>query len=258
MSKKRSNALRKEQEMMTHNRHTQTFYQRHQTESNTIQFNPQKQRRPINLVPKSVNQEDYILALTNPKTDVVVISGPAGTGKTYLAILAAIQAYRNKECERIVLCRPSISVDNESHGFLPGDLTAKLEPWVKPMIDVFREFYAVKEIEHMLSEQIIECAPLGMLRGRTFKNTWVIMDEAQNATPTQFKMILTRIGEGSKMVIMGDVEQTDRKTPDNGLLDLQHRLVMSPIPGLEVCRFDARDIRRHRIIEHVLLAYDTP
>jgi len=256
LSRKKSSALRKEQDYSTQ-KHYQTFYQKQpmETTSNIVSFNPQKQRKAVNLVPKTVNQESYILALQNEDTDVVVVSGPAGTGKTYLAILAAIQAMRNRECDRIVLCRPSISIEGEDHGFLPGDLNQKLEPWMKPMIDVLREFYAMKEIEGMLAEEIIEFAPLGLMRGRTFKNTWVLLDESQNATPTQLKMLLTRIGIGSKFVIMGDVEQTDRKTPDNGLMDLQDKLNSSPIDGIEICSFDSRDIQRHRLIGEVLKLY---
>jgi phosphate starvation-inducible PhoH-like protein len=256
LSRKKSSAVRKEQDYSS-NKHYHTYYQKQpmETQSNIVSFNPQKQRKSVNLVPKTVNQESYILALQNEATDVVVVSGPAGTGKTYLAILAAIQAMRNRECDRIVLCRPSISIEGEDHGFLPGDLNQKLEPWMKPMVDILREFYAMKEIEGMLAEEIIEFAPLGLMRGRTFKNTWVLLDEAQNATPTQLKMLLTRIGVGSKFVIMGDVEQTDRKTPDNGLMDLQDKLNSSPIDGIEICKFDTRDIQRHRLIGEVLKLY---
>lgn len=257
MSRRKNSAIRKEQEkytkQMTKN-DTQTHYRKHE---NTIEFNPQRQRRAINLIPKSINQENYILALCDDSINVVVGAGPAGTGKTYLATLAAIQALRSKQCERIILTRPAITVDDEKHGFLPGDLNQKMEPWTRPLLDVFREFYHVKEIEHMLAEQIIEISPLAFMRGRTFKNAYVILDEAQNATPSQFKMLLTRIGDNSKIVLVGDTDQADRKRSDNGLLDLQHRLSMYPIPSLIVCKFDERDIQRHSIIEHVLLAYKT-
>jgi phosphate starvation-inducible protein PhoH and related proteins len=253
LSKRKTSAVRRDHQDF--NQH-QTFYQKHQElESNTIKFNPQRQRKTVNLVPKTVNQESYILALQNQATDVVVVSGPAGTGKTYLAILAAIQAMRNRECDRIVLCRPNVSIEDEQHGFLPGDLNQKLAPWVRPMVDVLHEFYAVKEVELMLAEQTVEFAPLGYMRGRTFKNTWIIADEMQNATPTQLKMLLTRIGSGSKIIVTGDIEQTDRKSIDNGLMDLQEKLSKSPTEGIETCFFDSRDIQRHRLIGEILKLY---
>jgi phosphate starvation-inducible PhoH-like protein len=253
LSRKKSNAVRREYDQQPQKSH-QTFYQKHE-DSNTINFNPQKQRKQVNLVPKTVNQENYILALQDADTDVVVAGGPAGTGKTYLATLAAIQAYRNKEVSRIVLCRPAVSIEGEEHGFLPGDLTAKLAPWVRPITDILREFYNIKEIEHMIAEEIIEFAPLGFLRGRTFKDTFLILDEAQNASPLQLKSLLTRIGKGSKFVINGDIEQADRKTKDNGLMDLTERLDRHPIEGVEVCQFEVKDVQRHRLIGHVLNLY---
>jgi len=229
-------------------------------QSKTIDFSQAhqqkvKQRKPAELVPKTINQEKYILALLNDETDIVVVSGPAGTGKTYLAMVAAIKALRSGECSSIILTRPAVGVDDEKHGFLPGDLNAKMEPWTRPLLDVLREYYSVKEIQQMLEEQIIEIAPLAFCRGRNFKNSWVILDEAQNATPSQLKMIMTRIGIGSKIVITGDVEQTDRKTTQNGLQDLVDRLESSRVPGLTTCKFDVRDVQRHKIIEHVLKLY---
>jgi phosphate starvation-inducible PhoH-like protein len=228
------------------------------TDGNTINFTQATQarkRKPVELVPKTENQAQYIAALTDPDTDIVIATGPAGTGKTYLAMQAALRAYRDGLCERIVLTRPSISIENESHGFLPGDLNSKLEPWVRPMVDVFREYYSLKEIKYMLETETLELAPLGMMRGRTFKNTWLMLDEAQNATPAQLKMLLTRIGYDSKIIISGDVEQTDRRTPDNGLLDLCDRLDRSSVAGIQVCEFTSRDIQRHRLVGEVLKLY---
>jgi len=211
--------------------------------------------KPVQLVPKSLNQEKYILALLDESTDIVVVTGPAGTGKTYLAMQAAIKALRNGDCDRIILTRPAIGVDDEKHGFLPGDINQKMEPWTRPLLDVLREYYTTKEITHMLEEQIVEIAPLAFCRGRNFKNSWIVLDEAQNATPSQLKMIMTRIGVNSKIVITGDIEQTDRKTADNGLLDLQNRLRKGVIPGLQLCHFELKDVQRHKIIEHVLRMY---
>jgi phosphate starvation-inducible PhoH-like protein len=148
-----------------------------------------------------------------------------------------------------------VGVDDEKHGFLPGDLNQKMEPWTRPLLDVLREHYTAAEITHMLDEQIVEIAPLAFCRGRNFKHSWIVLDEAQNCTPSQLKMIMTRIGIGSKIVITGDIEQTDRKTADNGLMDLLVRLDKGTIPGLQSCKFDARDIQRHKIIEHVLKLY---
>lgn len=260
LSRKKSSAVRRDQEQfsMISNKEAQAYYQkqnRHHQDENTISFNPQKQRKPVNLVPKTINQEDYILALTDETIDVVIAGGPAGTGKTYLSTLAAIQALRNKAVNRLVLCRPAVSIENENHGFLPGTLTEKLAPWVRPITDILREFYSIKEIEHMLAEEIIEFAPLGFLRGRTFKNTFLILDEAQNATPMQLKSLLTRIGQGSKFVINGDVEQTDRVSKDNGLMDLCDRLEENPVPGMATCQFTVKDVQRHRLIGEVLKLY---
>ena len=130
-----------------------------------------------------------------------------------------------------------------------------MEPWTRPLIDVLREYYTAKEITHMLDEQIVEIAPLAFCRGRNFKNSYVVLDEGQNTTPNQLKMIMTRIGFNSKIVITGDIEQTDRRTVDNGLLDLQTRLEKGGIPGLQLCKFEVKDVQRHKIIEHVLRLY---
>ena len=191
-------------------------------QENTIRFDqvkPQKQR-PIDIVPRTRNQEKLVLALQDSDQSIVVTAGPAGTGKTYLAMLAAVKAFRAGDVDRIVLTRPAVGVEGEEHGFLPGDLNQKMDPWVRPLTDILREYYKQQDIAAMLEEQTIEIAPLGFMRGRTFKNAYIIADEMQNATPNQCKMLMTRIGENSKIVITGDIEQADRIKGNNGLADL--------------------------------------
>ena len=231
-------------------------YQRQLQQDNTINFNQALKRKHIEFHPKSINQENLITSLLDPQTNITVATGPAGTGKTYLAMLAAIKAFRDGACERIVLTRPAVGVDDEKHGFLPGDLNSKMEPWTRPLFDVLREFYTKKEVARMLDEQTIEISPLAFMRGRTFKDAWIIADEMQNATPSQMKMLMTRIGENSKIVITGDVEQTDRTVHNNGLIDLCKRLETQR-DGLSVCYMNNRDIQRHPIIDTVLEIYAT-
>ena len=254
MSKRKTGALRKEQNSKKMQKIT-TYYDSNES-NNTIDFNQKhKVKKSIELVPQSVNQENYILNLMDASKDIVVVYGPAGTGKTYLGMLAALKALRQGECKNIILSRPAVAVDDEKHGFLPGDINSKMEPWVRPLLDILKEYYSMKEVEYMIKEQIVEITPLAFCRGRNFKNSWVILDEAQNATPSQVKMLMTRIGIGSKIVITGDVEQTDRRTKDNGLLDLIYRLENDPVSEIGLSRFEPKDIRRHRIIEKILNLY---
>ena len=226
---------------------------------NTISFSqvsptPQKVRK-IDLIPRTRNQERLVLALQDPEQHIVVTVGPAGTGKTYLAMLAAVKAFREGEVQRIVLTRPAVGVEDEKHGFLPGDLNQKMDPWVRPLTDILREYYKQPDINDMIQEQLIEISPLAFMRGRTFKDAFIIADEMQNATPSQVKMLMTRIGENSKIVITGDVEQADRKGVNNGLLDLCDRLHDSGVKGIAVANLDGRDIQRHPIISSVLQLY---
>ena len=225
--------------------------------ANTIAFNtaPRAQPRRIDLIPRTRNQERLVMALQDPDQHIVVTAGPAGTGKTYLAMLAAVKNLREGVCDRIVLTRPAVGVEGESHGFLPGNLVAKMEPWTRPLLDVMREYYRPQDIVAMIEDQVLEISPLAYMRGRTFKNLWIIADEMQNATPAQVKMLMTRIGQNSKIVITGDVEQADRAQGDNGLYDLCAKLGQTAVAGIAVCEMQTRDVQRHSIIGPVLKLY---
>lgn len=227
-------------------------------QENTIRFDqakPQKQH-PIDIVPRTRNQERLVLALQSADQSIVITAGPAGTGKTYLAMLAAVKAFREGAVDRIVLTRPAVGVEDEKHGFLPGDLNAKMDPWVRPLTDILREYYRQPDIQAMIEEQTIEIAPLAFMRGRTFKSSYIIADEMQNATPSQVKMLMTRIGEGSKIVITGDTDQADRRIADNGLADILTRLKKGGVKGISLCEFESKDIQRHHMITHVLKLYE--
>ena len=213
-------------------------------------------KQQINLIPRSRTQEAYVDALLNDNKLIVFASGPAGTGKTMLAVLAGIKAYKQGLVDKIVMTRPAVGVDDERHGFLPGDLNQKMEPWTRPLFDVFHEYYSPTETARMLEEQIIEISPLAFMRGRTFKNAWIVADEMQNATPNQMKMLLTRLGEGSKIVVTGDVKQTDRKVADNGLLDfMQLNKSYGRSDYVEAIQFSHKDIERHPAVSEVLKIY---
>lgn len=224
---------------------------------NTIDFRQARKTQPrhIELKPKTRAQEQLILSLLDKDTPITVAVGPAGTGKSYLAMLAALQAFRNRQCQRIILTRPAVGVEDERHGFLPGDLVRKMEPWTRPLLDIMKEFYSAKDVAAMIDDEVIEISPLAFMRGRTFKNAWIVADEMQNATPNQVKMLMTRIGENSKIVITGDVEQTDKTNSNNGLMDICQRLREQAPRGIDVCELGHRDVQRHPIIGTVLKLY---
>ena len=183
---------------------------------------------------------------------MVFALGYAGSGKTYLATLFAIQQLQSRSVSKVVITRPNIAVDDKDIGFLPGDILKKMAPWTKPVLDVFEEHYSMKEIAHMIEEGTIELVPVAYLRGRTFKNAVVILDEAQNTTRNSMLSALTRIGEGTKMIITGDVRQSDRGK-DNGLTDFISRF--DGTPSIAVCHFDKDSVERHPVITDILRMY---
>ena len=224
--------------------------------SNVVQLNTsytkQKQKH-VTILPRNRNQETYVLKLLDDTKDIVFGIGPAGTGKTLLAVQVAVKLFLSGSIDKIIVTRQAVSVD-EDLGFLPGTLEQKMAPWTRPIFDVLREYFQAKEIEGMIEEGIIEIAPLAYMRGRTFKRSFILADEMQNATPNQMKMLLTRLGEESQMAVTGDLAQADRKA-DNGLIDFTNLLAKSNSTHLDIVHFAQGDIERHNAVKEVLQVY---
>jgi phosphate starvation-inducible PhoH-like protein len=214
---------------------------------------PQKKQR-VSLYARNENQKTYIQKLQDEQKSIVFAIGPAGTGKTMLAVQHGIKLFQEGVVDKIVVTRPAVSVD-EDLGFLPGTLNEKMAPWTRPIFDVFAEYYQQKDIARMLEEGVIEISPLAYMRGRTFKNAYIVADEMQNATVNQMKMLLTRLGENSKMVVTGDLAQADRLN-DNGLINFCNLLgERTAYRHLDIVQFDQRDIERHEAVKEVLKIY---
>lgn len=201
--------------------------------------------------PKTVGQQQYIGALQ--KFDVVFAVGPAGTGKTYLAVVMAIRALRNRNVNRLILTRPAVEA-GEKLGFLPGDLQEKVDPYLRPLYDSLYDVLGFESTQKYLERQIIEVAPLAYMRGRTLEDSFVILDEAQNTTPEQMKMFLTRLGYGSRAVITGDVTQVDLpRGQQSGLIHA--REVLKNIEGISFQELSGQDIVRHPLVRKIVRAY---
>ena len=234
----------------------QRVKKRFTSEVNIIDFQPylpaKKQR--VSIQARNANQKLYLTKLYEEATSIVLAIGPAGTGKTMLAVQFGVKLFQEGKVDKIVVTRPAVSVD-EDLGFLPGTLNEKMAPWTRPIFDVLGEYYQTKEIAKMLEEGVIEISPLAYMRGRTFKNAYIVADEMQNATVNQMKMLLTRLGEGSKMVVTGDLAQADRVS-DNGLVNFCNLLTgKSGLQHIDIIQFDNRDIERHDAVKEVLAVY---
>jgi phosphate starvation-inducible PhoH-like protein len=204
--------------------------------------------------PKSINQQKYLQAIENENTKLVIANGPAGTGKTLFACISAIELLKNKNIDKIILTRPLVTVEEEI-GFLPGNINQKMDPWTKPILDIFSEYYKRQEIDQMIYNNIIEIIPLGFMRGRTFKNAWIVADEMQNSTVSQMKMLLTRLGENSRLVITGDLEQYDKISELNGLEDFLQKFKGKRSASITSFEFQRCDIQREEVVKEVLDIY---
>jgi|TARA_B100001093_G_scaffold64742_1_gene54664 phosphate starvation-inducible PhoH-like protein len=220
---------------------------------NVVDINVKQKKTQVNILPRNRNQETYVLSLLNQQKDIVFGIGPAGTGKTLLAVQVAVKLFKEGAIDKIIVTRPAVSVD-EDLGFLPGTLEDKMAPWTRPIFDVLRDYFNAREIEGMIAEGIIEIAPLAYMRGRTFKRSFILADEMQNATQNQMKMLLTRLGEQSMMAVTGDLAQADR-LKDNGLINFTNLLESRGSDSLDVVRFEQGDIERHKAVAEVLRVY---
>lgn len=200
---------------------------------------------------KTVGQKAYVDAIK--KNTVVFGVGPAGTGKTYLAVCMAVSAFKSKQVEKIILTRPAVEA-GEKLGFLPGDLQEKVDPYLRPLYDALQEMLGVETYAKLMERGSIEVAPLAYMRGRTLSNAFIILDEAQNTTKEQMKMFLTRMGEGSKMIITGDVTQIDLDGKQSGLVHATD--VLDGVDGIAVCRLTAKDVVRHPLVMRIIRAYE--
>ena len=204
------------------------------------------------ILPKTVKQAAYLNAIE--EGDIVFAIGPAGTGKTYLAMAAALSALNRREIERIHLVRPAVDA-GESLGFLPGDFTEKVAPYLRPLYDALNDMLPLDRVQKLLDQEIVEVAPLAYMRGRTLNNSVVILDEAQNTTLSQMRMLLTRLGNNSKAIITGDDTQIDLpKREDSSLLKIQY--VLRTIEGIHFVRFGDEDVVRHHLVQSIIQAFD--
>ncbi len=200
---------------------------------------------------KTVGQKAYVDAI---KKDTVVFGvGPAGTGKTYLAVCMAVSAFKSRQVEKIILTRPAVEA-GEKLGFLPGDLHEKVDPYLRPLYDALQELLGLETYGKLMERGAIEVAPLAYMRGRTLSNAFIILDEAQNTTREQMKMFLTRMGEGSKVVVTGDVTQIDLDGKESGLVHATK--VLEGVEGIAVCRLTAKDVVRHPLVMRIIRAYE--
>ncbi|NJK72714.1 MAG: PhoH family protein, partial [Synechococcaceae cyanobacterium SM2_3_60] len=217
-------------------------------------------RRGESIRARTPRQATYIQAIQ--AHELTFGLGPAGTGKTYLAAVMAVQALLQKQCDRIILTRPALEA-GEKLGFLPGDLQAKIDPYLRPLYDALYEFIDSERLARLLEQGVIEVAPLAYMRGRTLNNAFVILDEAQNTTPEQMKMFLTRMGSRSRVVVTGDLSQSDLGPRQSSGLAVATQ-VLSGVDGIYFCRFEAEDVVRHPLVQKIVSAYaafevrDTP
>ena len=222
-----------------------------------LQYLSEKEKKEFEskfTIPRNDSQKYYARLLKQKTKKIVVSTGPAGTGKTLLATEQGVRMFLSGGYDKLIFTRPSVSVD-EDLGFLPGTLEEKMAPWIRPIYDVLYNFITPKEVTILLEEKVIEIAPLGYMRGRTFKNCWIVADEMQNSTISQMKMLMTRLGENSKLVVTGDLDQYDRVSDINGLEDFLNKFRGKRSSSISSVEFQNGDILREEVVKEILEIY---
>lgn len=204
--------------------------------------------------PKNIHQQQYISLLKQKNKKIIVVAGPAGTGKTLFATEYGIRNFMLGTYDKLVFTRPSVSVD-EDLGYLPGTMEDKMAPWIRPIYDILYQHMSPTDLNHYMEEKTIEIAPLGFMRGRTFKNTWIVADEMQNSTISQMKMLLTRLGENSRIIVTGDLDQHDRVGEINGLEDFLNKFRGKRSASISSIEFEKNDVQREEVVKEVLDLY---
>ena len=234
-----------------------TIIQKQRQLYENLQYLSEKEKKEFEAkftTPRNDGQKYYARLLKQKSKKIVVATGPAGTGKTLLATEQGIRMFLSGAYDKLIFTRPSVSVD-EDLGFLPGTLEEKMAPWIRPIYDVLYNFISPKEVTVLLEEKVIEIAPLGYMRGRTFKNCWIVADEMQNSTISQMKMLMTRLGENSKLVVTGDLDQYDRANDINGLDDFLDKFRGKRSSSISSVEFQNNDIQREEVVKEVLDIY---
>jgi phosphate starvation-inducible PhoH-like protein len=236
-----------------HSRSSRQYQHDDQQSTNVVKLSNRNYKK-VEMIPRNTAQETYVDQLFDDSKRIVFAIGPAGTGKSYLGVLRAIKALKEGEVEKLIIVRPAVGAEGENHGFLPGDLNQKLSPWLQPLIDIFEEYYGKLGFQGMVDDGTIEFASLMYLRGRSFKNALIILDEAQNSLPAQMKLLLTRLGENTRAFVTGDLDQTDHRK-ENGLSDFIKRLKQNNSDVIGISEFERKHIERDPIVSEVLRIY---
>ena len=255
---KRGKKISEKELLNEYNSEIQATVQEQRNMYENLQYLSQKERDLFEQKfarPKTRSQEIYASTLRSKAKKIIIATGPAGTGKTMFATEYGVRNFLMGKCEKLIFTRPSVSVD-EDLGYLPGTLEEKMAPWVRPIYDILYQFIHPKEVTELLEDKTIEIAPLGYMRGRTFKNAWIVADEMQNSTVSQMKMLLTRLGENSRIVITGDLDQCDRVENLNGLDDFLDKFRGKRSSSIGSFEFEKTDIQREDVVKEVLDIYE--